>query len=175
MADPFAIIGLAASICSFLDFSGKVISLAKLVRESHDGAIPEAEELELIVLHVRSLSSTLLNGQAVHNASRHEQQIMAMAAKVDQLAGELSDIVQKLKVQDKTWVKTSYAAFYLITKKKDINSLETRLVTLDRSLRDAVNGMLQQSVPSDQFLSVLRCRAMALTRIGIVTRQSWLS
>ncbi|KAL7783452.1 hypothetical protein V8C37DRAFT_413714 [Trichoderma ceciliae] len=148
MADPFAIVGLATSILTLVDFGTKVVSLAKSIREAHDGAIPEAEELDLILHHVRSLSSTLLNSQTAQNLSQDERKVISMAAKCDGLARELSDILETLKVRDTAWsktIETGRVVFQAMRKKKTIDSLQARLAYLDNSLREAVNGTLQQS------------------------------
>lgn len=146
MAEPFAIVGLAASIFTFVDFGSKVISLAKSIRETHR-AIPEAEELKLIVQHYRSLSSALRGSPTLSRLSEDEQQVLEMADKGDQLATELSDILQTLKVRDTAWSRTideGRVAFQTMRKKKTIDALQVRLESLDRSLREAVNRALQQ-------------------------------
>lgn len=148
MADPFAIVGLATSILTLVDFGTKVISLAKSIRETHNETIPEAEELDLILHHVQSLSSALLNGPAAQNLSQDERKVISMAAKCDELARELRDILETLKVRGTAWSKTletGRVVFQAMRKKKTIDSLQARLASLDNSLREAVNGTLQQN------------------------------
>lgn len=149
MAEPFAVIGLAASILTFVDFGVKVIALAKSIRESQDGAIPEAEELESIVEDVRAFSASIRETSGANELNRDEQRVLSISAKCGKLATELGDVLKKLRVRDKAWSKkidTTRVIIQAMWKKKDIDSLRDRLGHLERSLRESLNHTLQQSV-----------------------------
>jgi hypothetical protein len=149
MAEPFAVIGLAASILTFVDFGVKVIALARSIRDSQDGTIPEAKELESVVEHVRAFSASLREASGDNSLNRDEQRILMISAKCDKLAAELGDVLKKLRVRDKAWSKkidTTRVIIQAMWKKKDIDSLRDRLGHLEHSLREALNHTLQQSV-----------------------------
>ncbi|KAK4149333.1 hypothetical protein C8A00DRAFT_38066, partial [Chaetomidium leptoderma] len=115
MAEPFAVIGLAASILTLI------------------------EELDLIVQHVRSLSSALLASPTLWNLSQDERSVLAMAARWNQLAPELGGILQILRVRDTAWsrtIDTGRVVFQTMRKKKTIDALQTRLANISRTLRE---------------------------------------
>ena len=147
MADPIAIIGLAASIVTFIDFGTKMVSAAISLRDSPDGTIPEAEELNLIIQDIRSLSSEIQERMPTKALSEDERRILLMVSKCNELAAELMRILDKLKIRDKTWSKTVEAfrvTLQAAWKKKDVESLQQRLRALERSLRGSLNRALQQ-------------------------------
>lgn len=141
-----AIIGLAASIISFIDFGTKMVSLAKSVRDSPGGTIPEADDLNVIIQDIRSVSDEIRHKMPTAGLSRDEQRIVHMVTRCDELAGELSHILEKLKMRDSAWSKkmeTVRVLLRAVWKKKEVDSLQKRLQDLDRVLRDSLNRALQ--------------------------------
>lgn len=70
-----------------------------------------------------------------------------MANKCDSLATELSDKLKGLTPRQNPASRTMEAALVMARatyKKRSIDSLLDRLVALDRQLRQAINGALQQ-------------------------------
>ena len=147
MADPIAIIGLAASIITFIDFGTKIVSAAISLRDSPDGTIPEAEELNLIIQDIRSLSSGIQDKMPAKAMSEDERRILLMVSKCNELSAELMRILDKLKIRDQSWSRTVEAVrvtLQVAWKKKDVESLQRRLRDLERSLRGSLNRALQQ-------------------------------
>lgn len=55
MAEPLTIIGLVSSIITFIEFSSKLISTAKRLRDNPDEPVTEIERLEQTRQRVRQL------------------------------------------------------------------------------------------------------------------------
>jgi hypothetical protein len=153
--DPFTIAGLTSSIITFIEFGVKLVSAVKALRNSPQDTIPEVEEFDLIINNVKSLNAKILranpNGRKL---SKHEQDIVSMATTCDDLATELSSILQSLRIRDGAWSRTVERTRVVVTafrKKDGIGSLLFRLERLDTRLRENVNRIMQ-----DQILSELR-------------------
>lgn len=131
MADPIAIIGLAGSIISFIDFGTRMVSLAKSVRDSPSGTIPETDELDLIIQGIKSLSRGIQKKMpATEKLCGDERRILLMVSRCDELAVETRRILHKLKVRDKTWSRTVESirvAFQGDWMKKEVDALQRRL------------------------------------------------
>jgi len=152
MADPASIIGLTSSIITFIDFGIKVVSLAKTIRESHDGALvlPHSSELNLIIDDVRALirevrEKKLGPGQFAED----DQLLLSMAAECERLATRLRSILDTLKVREGAWSRTfevGRVLLHTVTKKSDIEDIRKHLDSLGSRLRDGVSLAFQRSV-----------------------------
>lgn len=152
MADPASIIGLTASIVTFIDFGIKVVSLAKTIRESHDGALalPHSSELNLIVDDVRALVREVREKKSGPGQPAEDDQLLvSIAVECERLATRLRSILDTLKVRDGAWSRTlevGRVLFFTVTKKSDLEDIRQRLDSLGSRLRDGVCLAFQRSV-----------------------------
>ena len=146
MAEPLAIIGLVSSIITFIEFSSKLISAAKRLRENPDEPVTEIERLDQTKQRVRQLK----DGFEKENDGFLPQElndILWTAGQCESVASDLIAILQRLKGRDGSSFKTVESiavAFYSLRKKKPIENLQDRLEKLETKLRGAVNQVLQQ-------------------------------
>ncbi|KAJ4012367.1 hypothetical protein NW752_008041 [Fusarium irregulare] len=146
MAEPLAIIGLVSSIITFIEFSSKLISAAKRLRENPDEPVTEIERLDQTKQRVRQLK----DGFEKENDGFLPQElndILWTAGQCESVASDLIAILQRLKGRDGSSFKTVESiaiAFYSLRKKKPIENLQDRLERLETKLRGAVNQVLQQ-------------------------------
>jgi len=148
MADPVTIIGLVASILTFIDFGLKVVSGTRNVHDSAHGTTAEVRELDLIVADVRSSNDMVKKQQlSGRKLSEDEQQILAMVAECEKLVGELSKVISKLKVRADARSKTLESARVFtrsFLKQGDIQALRTRLDKLDERIRRNIESAMQK-------------------------------
>jgi HAMP domain-containing protein len=149
MAEAFEIIGLASSIVAFVDFSIKLVSAVKAARDSVHDTLPEVHEIELCLEDVRHSNLRAIQGSPGRHLSQGEKHIMAMATECERLAGELGEIVQKLKIRDGARFRTiesSRIALRVLRKGKDIEDLRRRIDNLDVRIRANVQLILDRLV-----------------------------
>ncbi|KPM39267.1 hypothetical protein AK830_g7298 [Neonectria ditissima] len=152
MAEAFAIIGLASSIVAFVDFGLKLVSATKSARDSVHDTLPEVHEIEIILEDVRNSNIKAIQGLAGLQLSQGERHIMAMATDCERLAGELGDMVQKLKIRDDARFRTiesSRVAFRVLRRGKDIDDLRRRIEKLDARIRSNVQMILDRERGSE--------------------------
>lgn len=146
MAEPLAIIGLVSSIITFIEFSSKLVSTAKRLRDNPDEPVTEIERLEQTKQRVRHLKDAFEKeneGILPHDIN----DILWTAGQCESVAAELIAILQRLKGKDGSSFKavdSITVAFYSLRKKKPIENLQDRLERLETRLRGAVNQILQQ-------------------------------
>lgn len=149
MAEAFEIIGLASSIVAFVDFGIKLVSAVKSARDSVHDTLPEVHEIELCLEDVRHSNLRAIQGSPGRHLSQGEKHIMAMATECERLAGELGEIVQKLKIRDGARFRTiesSRIALRVLRKGKDIEDLRRRIDNLDVRIRANVQLILDRLV-----------------------------
>lgn len=149
MADPFAIIGLAASILTFVDFGAKVISLTKSIHDSPANMAPDTQELSYMLEDIRSLSNAIQKSTSLRTRlSEDETKILRVASQCDKLAEELGNLLETLKIRDDTAlpraIEITRVALRTARKKKHVDSLQERLKDLERSLRGYLTGTLHR-------------------------------
>ncbi|RBR15606.1 uncharacterized protein FIESC28_07247 [Fusarium coffeatum] len=146
MAEPLAIIGLVSSIITFIEFSSKLISTAKRLRDNPDETAIETERLEQTKHRVRHLKDAFENEN--DDFLPHDiQDILWTAGQCEFVAMDLIAILQRLKGKDGSSfsaMESLTVAFYAMRKKKPIEDLQDRLEKLETKLRGAVNQVLQQ-------------------------------
>ncbi|KAH7183607.1 uncharacterized protein B0J16DRAFT_307950 [Fusarium flagelliforme] len=146
MAEPLAIIGLVSSIITFIEFSSKLISTAKRLRDNPDEPVTELERLEQTKQHVKHLKNAF-EKESDGFMPQDIQEILWTAGQCESVAADLIAILQRLKGKDGSSFKTLDAisvAMLAFWKKKPIDNLQNRLEKLETKLRGAVNQVLQQ-------------------------------
>lgn len=151
MAEAFALIGLASSILTFVDFGSKLISFVKSIRDSPDGRFLLFKEFDDNRRRLLSLSQALRGSKIPELLSQDENKIILLAEDCAKLASDLDDILERLGVREAprrgtlgtvlNSIKVGVKAMY---SQSDILSLESRLEHLSSSLQRAVNRALQQ-------------------------------
>ena len=145
MAEALAIVGLVSNIISFIGFGLKVASGARNVRDSLHGTTADLHELQLIVADVRKFNNQVRQQRSSgHRLSKHEINILAMVKECDNVAHELQQAIEKLKVR--SWrsktLESGRIAFQTIRKQKYIDALRTRLDSLDQRVRSNIEHII---------------------------------
>jgi hypothetical protein len=162
MAEAFAIVGLASSIVAFVDFSLKIISAAKSVRDSGHNTLPKVHEIRVILEDVRLSNlkaiQAAVQGGSLSDAERH---IMTMTTECERLEQELRDVVAKLQINSDSRfrkIQSTRLALRMYSKEKDIEDLHGRILRLDARIRSNVQMMLDRRNNSETFskLSALK-------------------
>lgn len=157
MTDPFAIIGVASSIISFIDFGVKI---TKLFHDCRNGTLPEVDELDQMVRETQTRCTEIKQKSASgsRKSSEDEKYIMSQVTQCEQLALSLCKILQTLKAKDGTWIERSRITWKTFRKRPALEVLQHRLEEmrhaledLDWKLRANVNQALQQSAPIPPF------------------------
>ncbi|KAK6210810.1 hypothetical protein LQW54_005858 [Pestalotiopsis sp. IQ-011] len=135
MADPFAIIGLTASLVSFIDFSLKIVSTGKELYNSGRDTTRQLHELSSIVEDIRRKNQEFRKVQTNATRKLHNDEIQAikLAAKSDKVAEELQKILEKLKTRPGYWKVTEAGRITIVSRKRknEVDELRDRLLKLD--------------------------------------------
>ncbi|XXG99970.1 hypothetical protein Hte_006311 [Hypoxylon texense] len=135
MADPFAIIGLTASIITFVDFSINLVSAGKSLYASPLDTTEELHRLGLIVQDVQRKNSQLWQIQETRTRNLCEDEMMAMklAKESDKIAEDLMKVLKKLEIRDghNRSVESMRVTIWQRLKKKEVVELQDRLLKLD--------------------------------------------
>ncbi|OQV08118.1 hypothetical protein CLAIMM_12437 isoform 2 [Cladophialophora immunda] len=129
--DPLSAIGLAANIVQFIDFGRELISDAKEIYHSANGATAENVELQGVAENLARLSSTLMKplDPTQGAISEAEAEIVKIAASSSSIADELLATIKNLKIGEgpyKKW-RSFRQALNTIWKKDKIARLQRRL------------------------------------------------
>lgn len=139
MADPISIIGLVASVITFVDFGVKVISTSKDVRSSHLGMPGDVHQLDLIINDIQKSHDEIRKGmKATQKLSEDESRILLMVQEAEGLYTQLRSVIAKLEVRDDARSKTLESlrvAFRLSWNQNDLKGLAERLEKLDQRIR----------------------------------------
>jgi hypothetical protein len=147
MAESLALLGLAANIIAFVDFAFKVVAETRNLRDAHQSSTSEIRELDLIVQHVQDHNANRLreNIDGI-KLSRDEKNVLAMVQECERLAAELKEIIGTLKVREGRLrtMESGRVAIRSVWKRKDLQSLQKRLESLDQRIRISVSHALQK-------------------------------
>jgi hypothetical protein len=151
--DPWTALGIAASILQFVDVGCEICSGAKEIYESAEGAKKETAELRLIVSDIQTQNARLIDSKTLSN---DEKDLKGLVTKSLELAEQLERILRKLTVRENArfrMVESARISFGAMRNSKDIASLKTRLLDLQRHLQQRLALILQASVyVTPQFL-----------------------
>jgi hypothetical protein len=167
MLDPLTALGLASNIVQLIQFTSDLVAKGRDIHQSTDGALVENLELEAITKSLRELSVEVASpvSEGSH-LTKVEEQLQQLCEGCQNVADELLDVIQKLKIQGlhKRW--TSFRqALTSVWKEDEIQALSIRLeryrrqidTTLLLSLREKIKSMPVRSSqphvrPSQRFL-----------------------
>ena len=135
--DPLSAISLAGSIAQFLNYATKLVSKGHALYKSSEGALAENLDLEvvannLIDVNFRVVQSySRIPSTSSSNATTSlidQQSLRSIAESCDNVAKQLLDILQKLKVQGphRTW-KSVRQAIKSVWNKAHIDELRGRM------------------------------------------------
>jgi hypothetical protein len=136
MLDPITALGVASNVLSFIDFSGKLISGAVSIYGSAEGASRDHINVEIVTIDLFEMSEKLsqdikalaleTGAAAAHlegtAPSVHQEALCKLALRSKQLADDLIQMLQKLKVKSGKYklFKSGLAAIKIHLKSEDI-------------------------------------------------------
>jgi hypothetical protein len=139
MADPFAALGLAGNIITFVDFTWKLLSGAHSIYRSHSGTSESNELLQIIARDVSSLSNAVL----IEESSFKDLDLYGLATETRRVADEILNALEKLKVHGgKSRWKSLKAALKDVWSREEIENLEQRLSKLQAQVTAHVQQLM---------------------------------
>ena len=97
--DPLTAIAFAGTVLTFVDFSWKVLTGTCDVYQSAKGMTEQNAQISDVIAELRSVSEDL--DEAPSGNNKHEKALRHLAAECSKLAGELMELLKKLKRGDK--------------------------------------------------------------------------
>ena len=135
--EPLTCLGLAENIVQFVDFSWRIWMESRDIYESANGASEENDIYEMTTKDLMELDDALIASAA---PGAVPDQLRQLASRCREVASELFDLLEKIKVKgSQTRWKTFVAAARIVWKKEQINDLNVRM----ERLRDEMHFRLQ--------------------------------
>lgn len=97
--DPFAAIGLASNIISFVDYGTKIVNGAREIYDSASGMTEESQALDSIASKMKGLSSKLLPSTGSPR-SEDEEALCRIAAECNIISDKILEHLSKIKPKD---------------------------------------------------------------------------
>ncbi|KAI0852048.1 hypothetical protein F5Y00DRAFT_274270 [Daldinia vernicosa] len=97
--DPFAAIGFAGNIITFVDFGFKLISAANNIYESKSGASADNEDLSSMTGRLQQLTAKLKGAKHIGSSSQQNNALYGIAAECENASEELMKLLDKLKTK----------------------------------------------------------------------------
>jgi hypothetical protein len=153
MLEPLSALSLAGSIVQFVDFGLKVVSESRQRYRSATGALPENLTLEIVVADLSTISESLashaseqpgVRTRQTWNQGREDKALRELAARCKELADELLDILEDLKVKGphRRW-ESCRQAFRSMVKRERIRDMEKRLEQIRAQLNIRLAAMME--------------------------------
>lgn len=132
--EPVAAISLACNILQVVEFSTKVLTKSRQLRQSFSGILPENIELEKVVIHQRDLVQQLQKQVSTSVTTAQSQgygggtDLASLARLSIETANELLDVLERLKVRgNRTRWKSFRQAVKSLWKKEKVEEVLGRL------------------------------------------------
>lgn len=132
--EPVAALSLACNILQVVEFSTKVLSKSRQLRQSFSGILPENIELEQVVSHQRDLVQRLQKQASTTTANVQGQtyggatSLASLAKLCIETTNELLDVLERLKVRgNRTRWKSFRQAVKSLWKKEKVEEVLGRL------------------------------------------------
>lgn len=126
--DPFAVIGLASNIVSFLDFGFKLVSTAKSIRASSSGASVDNDDLSFRTQQLQRLVLNLRGPQPFDSLSVEERSLLQVAAQCVGVSADLEKLLDKLKARNPKSKRQAFrAALHNWWREDEKEALEQKL------------------------------------------------
>ena len=170
MAEALAILGLASNIISFVDFGMKVVSAMKAVKDSTQGLVPGAHELECILENINASIWRCRNRiRDKKGLSEEERNVLNMAKECEALGAELEQQLDQIKLRhDARWVwrERFRVAVSSIRSGDEIRSLANRLNRLSAIMTSSLRDILLEYDTRD-------LSRISADLLGSTTPQQW--
>jgi ABC-type Fe3+/spermidine/putrescine transport system ATPase subunit len=145
--DPLVAAGLVGNIITFVDFSAKVLSRARQLYESANGAIEENDELESLTKNLREFADriqrdlTQIPQKGHFRAGLNRETVLNnLSQQCIQVADELLESLDSIKVKgDGRTRKSAVQAVKTVWKQDHIDSLQRRLDRISKQLMDGMS------------------------------------
>lgn len=148
MAEAFVALSIAANIAQFVDYARQLISGGKEIYNSLDGARNEHQALKIITEDIRNLSEESQPAQINSQPSVDEIAFRKLTTECGPLAGQLLATLKDLEVPEDArfrGLQTIRQTIRGVGKKKDIQELQDRVMSIDVRFRERASKMLQKS------------------------------
>jgi flagellar motility protein MotE (MotC chaperone) len=138
--DPLSALSVAASAVQFVDFASKIVSKAKNIHGSPEGALRENRETETVTICLQEMADQLENSDLSSTAQGlddNEQRLRDICNEYSQITEQLVKRLGDLKVLRETnnrkW-KSFRQALKSVWSKRDVDDMATRLDELRSEL-----------------------------------------
>lgn len=124
--DPITAIGLASSLITFVEFATKIVTGTYEVYTSSEGTTVTNAHIDTIISDLEEAATDLET--ELPGKSKHERALKELASKCNKVAGELLQLLNRIRSygSHSTW-KSFKAAIISMRKQKEITVLEKRL------------------------------------------------
>jgi hypothetical protein len=142
--DPVTAVGFAAGILTFIDFSYNLISGTYSVYKSVNGTTLENACINTVISDLLEVTEGLQPN--VEGKAKHERALCKLAENCHDLAQDLLEILEKLKINDKntnTKWKSLKVKWVSMRKEKEVASIEKRLDGYRSQILVRLNLMLR--------------------------------
>jgi hypothetical protein len=145
--DPLTIAGLVGNIITFVDFSAKVLSRARQLYESTNGAIEENNELESLTKNLREIADQLQRDRTRNpqkgrfSAGLNRETVLNnLSQQCIHVADELLESLDSIKIKGEGGTrKSAVKAAKTVWKQDHIDSLQGRLDRISKQLMDGMS------------------------------------
>lgn len=142
MMDPITAIGLASSLITFVEFATKIVTGTYEVYTSSEGTTITNAHINTIISDLKEVATDLET--ELPGKSKHERALKELASKCDKIAGELLQLLNRIRSDGNhsTW-NSLKAAIVSMRKQKEIVILEKRLNDYRLQILTRLTLMLQ--------------------------------
>jgi hypothetical protein len=131
--DPLSALSVAASAVQFIDFASKIVSKAKNIHGSAEGALRENTETETVTIRLQEMADQLENldlSSTTHGLDDNERRLGEICSECSQITKQLVKRLGGLKVPREThnrkW-KSFRQALKSVWSKREIDDMATKL------------------------------------------------
>lgn len=147
MAEAFAALSIAANIAQFVVYAKQLLSGAKEIYNSLEGATDEHQALKVIIEDIRQLSDETTPPPLGPRASDDEKALLILARQCKPVTDTVLEILKDLEVprnaRFRRW-QSLRQTFRSAAKKKKIRELQGTLEKIDVRMRNRASRMLQK-------------------------------
>ena len=157
--DPASAFGLAASVVQFVSFTSDLVSATYTIHQSASGTTPAHTQLHTITTSLVSLNEdlhqSLLQRPDNQSPSRRDQEIDKLCLDCTALSDELLAILEKLQLQNKEHVWSSFKAVLRMMWSQDyLDRIQKRLDSFRQQISMQILVGLRYSVILSSLFSL---------------------
>jgi predicted kinase len=150
MLDPLSAISLASSIVQFVDFTSKVVSGARELRNSEKGSTAANQELDDLASDIKTYVQKIqytedsIKGT---EASGNSETLKRLSQQCEKIASDLLEVLGRLKLKDnrRGW-NSVHKALLTAWKQSEIDELQKRLDRIQHELHNQVSERGQHEI-----------------------------